>query len=298
MARSVVLLGLCLMLIFSRLAIAFDTGTCCQLAVAEGKLLSPVPENPICGQKYDEKIPAAKDLYVDYKYCATKCRGIQLSKVETPSQWAAPLVQFILPSVIFSMTIPRRKKIEFDYIFEFDWPRRISRYSWVQEAAQLLVSMCCFAIILIPVLIDTVLWITVIVVGAGNMLMGGLYEAHLDYRILGYIKTLNDVTDKDTLQMKTELLVAVACGNLELDGTAGNPQESIVKSITIPGPEILANGHEKSRARLLNLVGAQSSFGGAYVYPTFLLTFPKHNALTLVLVRVYKFVLTTHPCVV
>jgi hypothetical protein len=171
------------------------------------------------------------------------------------------------------MTIPRRKKIEFDYLFEFDWPKRISRHAWVCEAVQLLVSGVCFAIILIPVFIDTVIWIAVIVVGAGNMLIGGLYEAHLDYRILGYIKRLSDASDKDKLSIKTELLVAVACGNLDLgeeekesnqpERKRRNPMESIVQSITIPGPEIPANGHEKSRARLLNLLGAQSSFGGA-----------------------------------
>lgn len=275
MARLTAILGLCLWLVASRTAFAFNGATCCQRAVNESKLIAnggtiPEPQNQICGQKYDSKIAAAPNLYVDYEYCKTQCKGIQLSKATTPSQWAAPLVQFILPSVIFSMTIPRRKKIEFDYIFEFDWPKRISRYFWVQEAVQLIVSMVCFAIILIPVFIDTVLWITVIVVGAGNMLMGGLYEAHLDYRILGYIKTLSDVTNKEKLSMKTELLVAVACGNLDLEvekkrrgARQETPQDTIVKSITIPGPGLPADGHEKSRARLLNLLGAQSSFGGA-----------------------------------
>lgn len=274
MARLTTILGLCLGLAALQKTVAFNGATCCQRAVNESRLIpngGTIPEfqNQICGQKYDSHIDAAPNLYVDYKYCKTQCKGIQLSKATTPSQWAAPLVQFILPSVIFSMTIPRRKKMEFDYLFEFEWPKRVSRYFWVQETVQLVVSMVCFAILLIPVFIDTVLWITVIVVGAGNMLMGGLYEAHLDYRILGYIKTLSDVTNKEKLSMKTELLVAVACGNLDLEverkraARQETPQETIVKSITIPGPGFPADGHEKSRARLLNLLGAQSSFGGA-----------------------------------
>jgi hypothetical protein len=55
------------------------------------------------------------------------------------------------------MTIPRRKKIEYDYLF--DRRRNITtkkRWLWVNELAQLAVSLLCFSIILIPVVIDTI----------------------------------------------------------------------------------------------------------------------------------------------
>ena len=192
---------------------------------------------------------------------------MQLSKVAIPSEWAAPLVQFILPSVIFSMTIPRRKKIEYDYLF--DWTRNITKrekWTWVNNFAQLIISLLCFTIIFIPVIVDTLVWISVIVVGAGNMLVSGLYEAHLDYRIVKYVKGLPD-TDRDeaNLAIRRELLVTVASGNLLLE--QGNPQVTIPNSITIPGTAHPTGAHEKSRSRLLNLLGAQSSFGGAVGSP-------------------------------
>jgi hypothetical protein len=126
--------------------------------------------------------------------------------------------------------------------------------------------MFFFSIILIPVVIDTIMWIAIIVVGAGNMITGGLYEAHLDYLIVKYVKNMDDSYPDDTkLKIKRELLVTIASGNLKLD--KGSPQVTIPKSITIPGVGDPSEGSEKSRSRLLNLLGAQSSFGSAVGSP-------------------------------
>jgi len=245
--------------------LAYDGTTCCELAKSESAFISPVPPfgNQTCGQTYSTNTIASLPLYVNYTYCSLKCSGMGLSKISHPSEWAAPLVQFILPSVIFSMTIPRRKKIEYDYLF--DWRRNITtkeRWLWVNNLVQLAISLFCFSIILIPVVIDTIVWIAVIVVGAGNMLIGGLYEAHLDYRIVKYVSAIGGPTK---LQMKRELLVTIASGNLMLG--KGSPQDTITKSITIPGVGDPSEGSEKSRSRLLNLLGAQSSFGSAVGSP-------------------------------
>jgi hypothetical protein len=257
--------------------LAYDGTTCCDLAKSEGAFISPVPafDNQTCGQTFSTSLNAALPLYVNYTFCSSKCRGMGLSKGKQPSEWAAPLVQFILPSVIFSMTISRRKKIEFDYVF--DQRREITkkeRWLWVNDFVQLARSMFFFSVILIPVFIDTVVWIAVIVVGAGNMLTGGLYEAHLDYRIVKYIEDMNrspltypDDQDEAKLEMKRELLITIAAGNLKLDEDKGSPHVTIPKSLTIPGASHPSEGSEKGRSRLLNLLGAQSSFGSAVGSP-------------------------------
>jgi hypothetical protein len=168
MAALKILLGLVL---FLQTPLAYDQNACCELAKSEGAFIAPVPllENQTCGQTYSPGLPAAQPLWVAYRFCSSQCPGIQLSKFGTPSEWAAPLVSFILPSIIFSMTIPRRKKIDFNYQFEFEWPRHATRYPRVNDNLQLLCSLLCFMVLLIPVTIDTVIWISVIVVGAGNM---------------------------------------------------------------------------------------------------------------------------------
>jgi hypothetical protein len=254
------LLGLVLAL-YLQTAGAYDQNICCELAKSKGAFIDdvPPPENQTCGQNYLKGQPAAPSLWVSYKFCSSQCPGMQLSKASEPTQWASVLINFILPSVIFSMTIPRRKKIEFNYLFEFEWPRHATRYPKVNDYLQLLFSLICFLVLLIPVTIDTVLWISVIVIGAGNMLVGGLYEAHLDYRILKYTKDKPHGIDEDELRIKRELLVTVASGNLMLE--KGNPQRSIPASLTIPGEHAPKDGYEKARSRLLNLLGAQSRFG-------------------------------------
>jgi hypothetical protein len=260
--------------LFLNSVLAYNGTTCCALAKSEGAFISPVPAfgDQICGQTYSTSLNAAIPLYVNYTFCSSKCRGMGLSKLKEPSEWAAPLVQFILPSVIFSMAIPRRKKIEFDYVFD----RRIEitkkkRWFWINDFIQLARSMVYFSIILFPVFIDTIVWISVIVVGAGNMLTGGLYEAFLDYRIVKYVEKMSppggDDLDEPKLERKRELLATIAAGNLKLDEDKGSPQAMILKSLTIPGVGEPSEGSEKSRSRLLNLLGAQSSFGSAVGSP-------------------------------
>ncbi|KAE8451955.1 hypothetical protein EG329_002119 [Mollisiaceae sp. DMI_Dod_QoI] len=255
---------LALSLIIQRAA-TYNTQTCCNLALNESQFIGPVPDTKICGQSYSSSLPAAEPLYVSYAFCSERCSGIELSKGSDPNQWAASIVQFILPSVIFSMTIPRRKKIEFDYLFEFQWPRKLTRFEGVNDAVQLVVSLFCFAVILIPVTIDSIMWIAGILVGAGNMIVGGLYEAHLDYRIVKYVKDMGETIDEEMLTMKRELLVTITSGNLMLD--KGRPLEAITRSIGLPGPDAPKEGKEKARSRLLNLLGAQTSFGSAVGSP-------------------------------
>jgi hypothetical protein len=226
--RKALGLALCL-----QIAWAYNENTCCELAKSEGAFVGVVPplKNQTCGQQYVAGLSAASSLWGEYEFCHSKCPGLGISNV--PDQWAGVLVNFILPSVIFSMTIPRRKKIEYKYLFDFEWPRHVTRYPKVNDYLQHLVSLLCFLVLLIPVSVDTVLWISVIVIAAGNMVVGGLYEAHLDYRIVKYIKDMAHGTDEDKLRIKRELLVTVASGNLMLE--KGDPQKSIPNSLMVPG---------------------------------------------------------------
>lgn len=179
---------------------------------------------------------------------------MDLSRFEETGSWTAPIVQFILPSVIFSMTIPRQKKIEYDYLFDFDIENGFLR---------LAISMVLFLIILLPVFIDTVIWMSTIVVAAGNMIVSGIYEAFIDYRIIKYVQSLDGNNNEAMLERKRQLLITIASGNLQLG--KGNPQIEIPKAIVVTSKR--EDGREKSRSRLLNLLGAQSSFGSAVGSP-------------------------------
>src|ERR1700761_8515543 len=78
----------------------------------------------VCGQTYAPNVEPAPDFIIDYGTCRTDCSGWQLSKGSKPSQWAGALTAYILPAVIFCMTIPRWQKWDVpDRFFHFERSR-------------------------------------------------------------------------------------------------------------------------------------------------------------------------------
>lgn len=136
----------------------------------------------------------------------------------------------MLPAVIFPFNVLRRKKIEFDYLFDFpriaQWSTS-GRYQWFYSLLRLTVSSILSTIILIPVIIDTILWIIVIVVRAGNMLVAGLYKAYLDYRIIQRVQDANISLDD-----RTELLLTLVSGSLIIDPNFESPRTEIFESLS------------------------------------------------------------------
>ena len=84
-----VLLGLLPVL---EIVLAYNQDTCCELAKSVGAFvgLVPPPENRTCAQQYSPGLPAAQGLFVNYTFCSSQCRGIQLSKVANAGEWAKP----------------------------------------------------------------------------------------------------------------------------------------------------------------------------------------------------------------
>jgi len=174
-----------------------------------------------------------------------------------PSEWAASLLQFILPAVIFSMTIPRRRKLEvFDKLFDFDINREVLRVVPSFLGAGLIVT------------IDTLLWVFIIFAGAGPMLVGGIHEAVLDGRIVMHLNDHIFTSNPNNLQWlsethKAQLLLAVVSGNLDLN--IGNV-ETELRSVIVwnnsnPHDPLTQRKKTTSLTCLLNMMTSQYSFG-------------------------------------
>jgi hypothetical protein len=230
-----------------------DFQQCCIKALEEEAFLdkSQPASSYICGQAYSSDIPPALELNVDYKWCKSACGGWQISS--DPSQWAVPLVGFILPAVIFAMTIPRRQKLEVpDSIFKFrigkikDWPR----IGWSLIIATPIATF------------DMVAWVSIIFVFAGPMIMSGLHEALIDYRVINHL-------DEHGLnpREKAKILVAVLAGNLDV--TIGDPEElsSDVYESSIVNDRLSCSIDEKTQPRLIALMASQMSFGATIGAP-------------------------------
>ena len=150
---------------------------CCNRALEKAAFLNtsiPVDEYR-CGQTYNEDTAPAKVLAVPYSWCQGNCAGFAVSPASDTTVWATPLFDYILPAVIFSFTVPRRLGLEPPkWCFKFDLTKL---QGWLKATASLLIAG-------LIVLIDTVVWVFTIIVGAGPLIFSGLYEAGLSSCIL------------------------------------------------------------------------------------------------------------------
>ena len=258
----------------------FDGDRCCNISVNEsafkpvlnrtGKAI-PI-ESYKCGQQFDKGTPSAPEVFVNYTYCSTSCSGWGVPEWSKPAQWAAPLVQFILPSLIFSMVIPRQQKIELGKLASIKFDTAQQR-TWIRWILQLL-NLIIFAVkstLLLPLVfvVDNVVWMVMILSGAGPMLIGGLYEAVVDSRLIEYMRSQRHSRGGLSTQDKINLLTTLVSGNLILD--IGEPQEtlagelSMVEKHDIPTTE--DERLEKIKTRLLCMMSSQLSFGSAVGAP-------------------------------
>lgn len=274
--KAVALLTICRL---GEAIVRYDEDQCCETALKKSAFKpalnvhgKAIPlESYKCGQLFDKGIPSVPEVFVNYTYCSTNCSGWGLSEWSKPAQWAAPLVQFILPSLIFSMVIPRQQKIELRKLDFSKIPIEHQRI-WIRWMLQLfkLIFFAVKSTLLVPIVfvVDNVVWMIIILSGAGPMLIGGLYEAVLDSRLIDYMRSQRQSSALST-QDKIKLLTALVSGNLILD--IGEPQE------TLAGELSMAENHdrpttederlERIKTRLLCMMSSQFSFGSAVGAP-------------------------------
>ncbi|KAK3347322.1 hypothetical protein B0H65DRAFT_146364 [Neurospora tetraspora] len=236
----------------------YNESQCCLDAVASevftlnvtrnpktGEILSS--EAPICGQMYNDTLKPAPEIRVSYAYCKSNCGGFGLSKGDEPGQWAAPIVQFLLPSVIFSMNVPRRHILLSTTRFN-DWVWRILSRPGDRKPRKVVALLMGIVLLALDTLIgalDALLWIVVVMGMAGPMMVGGLHEAVLDYKIVRALKEgahKEEGTEKQPPTLKSlrdtvEVLVTAISGNLVMGDNGGNPEVEIKKALLAEFPE-------------------------------------------------------------
>ena len=195
-----------------------DFTHCCATALstfANGSDLSEISVGPFsgtsqypCGATYQGDSAGAPPVKVTYKWCHKQCPGWQVSKAEKLTQWLQPFVGFILPAVIFSLNVPRRRKIQPPaWVFPED----------IEKFTSLLKALLCALSAALIVTIDTIVWLCVVFALAGPLLLSGLYEAWIDKRVVDFMSRKNNF-DELPLALRSKILIAVLVGNLDLDG--------------------------------------------------------------------------------
>ena len=236
---------------------------CCDLALETLAYLNKsIPYDDYkCGQVYQATLAPAPPLLVSTSWCRHKCPGYALSAPSDTNAWAAPLIQYILPAVIFSMTIPRRLVLEPPrWFFDFN----VNHMSGLIKA---LFSLCVAGMI---VTIDTAVWVFMIMLAPAPFIFSGLAEVVLDYRIIRNLMCSHTEQGKDhpvglNRRERVQLLTAVLAGNLGIEGVpAANPQQEL-------GTVLDIDEHPKEvQLRLEAMLACQYPFGAAVGAPILL----------------------------
>jgi hypothetical protein len=159
------------------------------------------------GQNFSECAIILRSNDTTLGQCQATCSGWQIASKSETNIWALPFFGFILPAVVFSMVVPRKRVLTLpDWMFEI-W--ETSRKRFMSKIALALGSF-------VVAVIDNVCWVFTIFAFAGPMIVGALEEAVLDFKILKH-------GHPDAIpQRRLELLSTVVVGNLEVDDSVAD----------------------------------------------------------------------------
>ena len=195
-----------------------------------------------CGASYIGSRFGAPPVTVSYGWCSSHCPGWQRSESAKLNQWVLPVFGFIVPAIIFCLSIPRRRKLEiWEGLFNVPLHAITSapRTPFIAISAFVLVS------------IDTIAWLMVTFAMAGPILTSGIYEALLDNRILAYLQETMRNRRLSTAQ-RCQLMYVVLVGNLDMLSFPRASDEHDTPWNHISGPAGLLHGLEVDEGRKAN----------------------------------------------
>lgn len=167
-----------------------------------------------------------------------------MTQVSNVARWLKPFIAFILPSLVFCLIVPRR------------WHLRLP--AWIFSRRSLSIPQFLWAAIKIPlaslmVLLDTVIWLSVVFSLAGPIMASSIYEALLDTRLMSFLKRHIE-TNTLAVRERAHAALVILIGNLDSSAWASSlmlvqrlPQDSIHKDVrTAAGlQEARSNGLDK-----------------------------------------------------
>ncbi|OIW30196.1 hypothetical protein CONLIGDRAFT_702755 [Coniochaeta ligniaria NRRL 30616] len=170
-----------------------------------------------------------EDFWTPYSWCARRCPGWAATRPKDFSNWLKPMSAFILPSLIFCLSIPRRRRLEVPGIL----------FSKLGGAFGVLMYCLRIPLACIIVTLDTIIWLCVVFAISGPILISGIYEGLLDARAISFLeKRVN--SNSLTVRQRAHLLSVVLLGNLDFE-PAWSHSKIFVKELPEGGPSVRAS---------------------------------------------------------
>nr|OQO21677.1 hypothetical protein B0A51_10551 [Rachicladosporium sp. CCFEE 5018] len=260
MAKPYVLLMLFAFL-FRAVDAILNTIACCEKADAARDLFDQhhvrldVPYLA-CDWHFVNATTPAVQVFIPYEICAATCEGGSSSDYGDATAWMAPLAQFLLPSIIFSMGIPRRR------LFVPTWTLGQGRLSFVTSPLLLLLRT-----------IDLALWVAVIFATAGPLMISALTETILDINVFSVLSSRKYSNLSSASRVRLSL--AITSGKLRQQiGSDTGPHcplagsdDSSVEPLFELSEAIDHLDRDHQPQKLLDLMNAQTDWATIVGYP-------------------------------
>ncbi|KAL2142361.1 hypothetical protein VTI28DRAFT_1254 [Corynascus sepedonium] len=154
-----------------------------------------------CGATYNGTLDGpGQDFWIGYPWCNRRCGGWAHTKASNVNKWLKPLISFILPSLVFSLIVPRRRHLKLP-------SQMFSRQSL--NEFHLLSFLAKVPLASVMVMLDAMVWLGVVFSIAGPMMASCIYETLLDER--------------------AHILLVILVGNL--DGSAWEPAARLLSQL-------------------------------------------------------------------
>ncbi len=207
-----------------------------------------------CAASYNNDRNGTPIVKVPYKWCRDTCPGWQRSQTSDLNQWVNPFAGFIIPAVVFCLSVPRQRKIAIpEALFDIPFNRLVP-----------ILSVPFIALIAgVIVTVDTMIWLIVIFALAGPILLSGIFEAFIDNRILAYLRDSIE-NHRLTTEQRARLIYTVLIGNLNMlkeppkEIGSGNTAWKHVADLL---QRLQFEGSQNTKTRLRTILSAQYSFG-------------------------------------
>ncbi|KAF2115697.1 hypothetical protein BDV96DRAFT_545384 [Lophiotrema nucula] len=184
---------------------------------------------------------------ISYSWCSKRCPGWDRIEVNDINAWVQQVLAYTLPAAIFCTNIPRRQQINVprQYFPRLTFLSLLSLFYKVPIA-----SLLC--------VVDTVLWLAIVFCLSGPMMLSGIYESLLDYKIIRQLSS-TDNRSKVTFKQRCHLALILLIGNLDQDYAWG---DSVSAVQTLPNVRTSTNHTDPTMGRKIRMqLQAQQSFG-------------------------------------
>lgn len=121
------------------------------------------------------------------------------------SNWIKPLIGYILPTIVFCFSIPRRRAIHI--------PSSLFPSAKLFVCPENLTLLYKLPAAVFLTILDTLLWVIACIVLSGPMLLSGFLELMLDARLLQFLSSRRNLDVKT----RAHLLLIALIGNLDED---------------------------------------------------------------------------------